>query len=210
MKLYEWGAAPNPRRVRIYLAEKGIEVPTEDVGVPKSGDLKPEFLAAHPHRRVPMLELDDGTCIGEAMAICRYFEALHPDPPLMGRDAKEIGVIDMWERIAEFEGLHAVSENFRNSRRAFADRALAGYADALPQIPALIERGEVRTRIFFDKIDTQLADNEFVAGDTYSTADITTLCTIDFAKFCKLSVPDDCTNLKRWHETVSARLSAKA
>ena len=126
MKLYDWGAAPNPRRVRIYLAEKGIEVPTEDVGVPSSGDLKPDFLAHHPHRRVPLLELDDGTCIGEAMAICRYFEALHPDPPLMGRNPKEMAVIDMWERIAEFEGLHAVSENFRNSRRTFADRALAG------------------------------------------------------------------------------------
>ena len=210
MKLYEWGAAPNPRRVRIYLAEKGIEVPTEDVGVPNSGDLKPAFLAAHPHRRVPMLELDDGTCIGEAMAICRYFEALHPDPHLMGRDAREIGVIDMWERIAEFEGLHAVSENFRNSRRTFVDHALAGYADALPQIPALIERGEVRTRIFFDKIDRQLADNEFVAGDTYSTADITTLCTVDFAKFCKLPVPDECANIARWYETVTARPSAKA
>jgi glutathione S-transferase len=210
MKLYEWGAAPNPRRVRIFLAEKGIEVPTEDVGVPNSGDLQPAFLAAHPHRRVPMLELDDGTCIGEAMAICRYFEALHPEPPLMGRNPKEIGTIDMWERIAEFEGLHAVSENFRNSRRTFVDRALAGYADALPQIPELIERGAVRTRIFFEKIDAQLADKEFIAGDAYSTADITTLCTVDFANFCKLPVPDECANLKRWHDAVSARPSAKA
>lgn len=210
MKLYEWGAAPNPRRVRIYLAEKGIEVPTEDVGVPNSGDLKPEFLARHTHRRVPLLELEDGTCIGEAMAICRYFEALHPDPPLMGRNPPEIGIVDMWERIAEFEGLHAVSENFRNSRRTFSDRALAGYAHALPQIPALIERGEMRTRLFFEKIDAQLADHDFVAGDRYSTADITTLCTLDFAKFCKLSVPDDCANLNRWYEIVSSRPSAKA
>jgi len=210
MKLFDWGAAPNPRRVRIYLAEKGIAVPTEDVGVPNSGDLKPEFLARHPHRRVPLLELDDGTCIGEAMAICRYFEALHPDPPLMGRNPKEMALIDMWERIAEFEGLQAVSENFRNSRRTFADRAIAGYANALPQIPALVERGALRTKLFFEKIDAQLAGNQFVAGDSYSTADITTLCTVDFAKFCKLSVPESCTNLKRWYETVSARPSAKA
>ena len=210
MKLYEWGAAPNPRRVRIFLAEKGIEVPTEDVGVPNSGDLKSEFLAAHPHRRVPLLELDDGTCIGEAMSICRYFEALHPDPPLMGRTPKEMALIDMWERIAEFEGLQAVSENFRNSRRTFTDRAIAGYANPLPQIPALIERGAVRTQMFFEKIDAQLAGNAFVAGDTYSTADITTLCTIDFARFCKLPVPDDCANLLRWYEAVSMRPSAKA
>ena len=210
MKLYDWGAAPNPRRVRIFLAEKGIEVPTEAVGVPNSGDLKPDFLAQHPHRRVPMLELDDGACIGEAMAICRYFEALHPDPPLMGRDAKEIAIVDMWERLAEFEGLQAVSENFRNSRRTFTDRAIAGYANALPQIPALIERGKIRTRVFCEKVDAQLADNEFVAGDSFSTADITTLCTIDFAKFCKLSVPDVCANLHRWYDAVSARPSAKA
>jgi glutathione S-transferase len=210
MKLYDWGAAPNPRRVRIFLAEKGIEVSTEDVGVPNSGDLKPDFLAAHPHRRVPLLELDDGTCIGEAVAICRYFEALHPDPPLMGRTPKEIAIIDMWERIAEFEGLQAVSENFRNSRRTFADRAIAGYANAVPQIPDLVERGALRTRLFFEKIDAQLADHEFVAGDTYSTADITTLCTVDFAKFCKLSVPDDCADLLRWRESVSSRPSAKA
>lgn len=210
MKLYDWGAAPNPRRVRIFLAEKGLFVESEDVGVPNSGDLKPEFLAGHPHRRVPMLELDDGTCIGEAMAICRYFEALQPDPPLMGSTPEEIGIIDMWERIAEFEGLQAVSENFRNSRRTFTDRAIAGYADALPQIPELVERGALRTRLFFEKIDAQLADNDFVAGDSYSTADITTFCTVDFAKFCKLPVPEECTNLKRWHNIVSARPSASA
>ena len=210
MKLYDWGAAPNPRRVRVYLAEKGIEVPVEDVGIPNSGDLKPEFLASHPPRRVPLLELDDGTCIGEAMAICRYFEVLYPDPPLTGRDAREAGLVEMWERIAEFEGLQAVSENFRNSRRTFIDRAIAGYANPLPQIPELVERGALRTRMFFEKIDVQLADKEFVAGDAYSTADITTLCTVDFAIFCTLSVPDECENFNRWYEAVSARPSAKA
>ena len=210
MKLYDWGAAPNPRRVRIFLAEKGMYVESEDVGVPNSGDLKLAFLAAHPHRRVPLLELDDGTCIGEAMAICRYFEALQPDPPLMGSTPEEIGVFNMWERIAEFEGLHAVSENFRNSRRAFADCALAGYSKALAQIPQLVERGALRTTIFFEKIDAQLAHHKFVAGDSYSIADITTLCTVDFAAFCKLPVPDNCANLKRWHDIVSARPSAMA
>ena len=210
MKLYDWAAAPNPRRVRIYLAEKGINVQIVDVGVPNSGDLNPDFLAAQPHRRVPMLELDDGTLIGEAMAICKYFESLHPDPPLFGETPKEKAVIEMWERIAEFEGLHAVSETFRNSRRAFTDRALAGYAIPLPQIPELIQRGEVRTQVFFEKIQEQLADNEFIAGDAYSIADITALCTVDFAIFCKLAVPVGLTNLLRWYELVSARSSARA
>lgn len=210
MRLYSWDVAPNPRRVRIYLAEKGIDVPTEDVGEPGKPVLRADFLANHGHRRVPLLELDDGTCIGEAMAICRYFEVLHPDPPLMGRDAKDAALVEMWERLAEWEGLHAVSEAFRNSRRSFADRGLAGYDAPMPQIPALVERGTVRMKLFYDKFDAQLADREFVVGDRYSVADITTLCTVDFAEFCGLDIPDGCANLKRWHEAVAARPSASA
>ena len=125
MRLYSWDIAPNPRRVRIYLAEKGLDLPTEDVGVPGKPVLRADFLEKFGHRRVPLLELDDGTCIGEAMAICRYFEALHPDPPLMGGSARDVALIEMWERLAEWEGLHAVSEAFRNSRKSFAGRALA-------------------------------------------------------------------------------------
>ena len=207
MKLYTWGRAPNPRRVLIYLREKGIEVPFEDAGMQGEPVLKPEFLDAYPHRRVPLLVLDDGSWIGEAMAICRYFETLHPEPCLMGRDAKEIAVIDMWERIAEWEGLHAISEVFRNMRPDFADRSLAGYAAALPQIPALVERGTVRMKMFYEKFEAQLAENEFVAGDRFSVADITTLCTVDFARVAKLTIPDHCAGMKRWHAAVSARPS---
>lgn len=210
MRLYSWDIAPNPRRVRIYLAEKGLDVPTEDVGLPGKPVLKPEFLAKFGHRRVPLLELDDGTCIGEAMAICRYFELLHPDPPLMGRDPRDAALIEMWERLADGEGLHAVSEAFRNSRRSFAGRALAGYDTPVEQIPALIERGTARVKLFYEKFDAQLAANEFVAGDGYSVADITTLCTVDFATFCGLGIPDGCAHLKRWHAAVSARPSAVA
>ena len=209
MKLYSWGRAPNPRRVLIYLREKGIEVPVEDAGAPGEPVLKPEFLAAWPHRRVPLLVLDDGTWIGEATAICRYFETLHPEPPLMGRDAKEAALIEMWERIAEWEGLHAISEVFRNMRPEFADRSLAGHEAALPQIPALVERGRLRMGLFYEKFEARLADNAFVAGDRFSVADITTLCTVDFARVARLTIPDGCANMKRWHEAVSARPSVK-
>jgi len=210
MRLYSWDIAPNPRRVRIYLAEKGLDVPIEDVGVPGKPVLRPDFLAKFGHRRVPLLELDDGACIGEAMAICRYFELLHPDPPLMGGDPRDAALIEMWERLAEWEGLHALSEAFRNSRKSFAGRALAGYGAPMPQIPALAERGAARLKLFHDKFDAQLEDHEFVAGEGYSVADITTLCTVDFAEFCGLGMPDGCANLRRWHETVSARPSATA
>jgi glutathione S-transferase len=210
MKLYSWDIAPNPRRVRIYLAEKGIAVPTEDVGVPGKPFLKPEFLAKFPHRRVPLLELDDGTMIGEAMAICRYFEALHPEPPLMGRDPKETAVVDMWERLAEWEGLQAVSEYFRNAKRAFAGRGIAGSSEPVEQIPALSERGKQRVAAFYEKFDFRLKTRAFLAGEAFSVADITALCAVDFAIFCGLPVPESCPDLARWHADVVARPSADA
>ena len=210
MRLYSWDIAPNPRRVRIYLAEKGLDVPTEDVGEPGKPVLKPEFLAKHGHRRVPLLELDDGTCIGEAMAICRYFETLHPDPPLMGADALEKATIEMWERIAEAEGMSSVAEVFRNSQKSFAARGLPGYAESIEQVPALVERGKVRVAQYYDKIDARLAEREFLAGSRFSVADITAFCVVEFAKFCKLDIPAPCANVARWFATVAARPSAKA
>lgn len=211
MKLYSWDIAPNPRRVRIYLAEKGIEVPVEEAGLPGKPVLKPEFLEGHRHRRVPLLVLDDGTEIGEAMAICRYFETLHPEPPLMGRDAKDRALVEMWERLAEWEGLGAASEFFRNSKRSFSGRALAGSSAAIEQIPALAERGRQRMGLFYDRFEQQLAaGQQFIAGDAFSVADITALCAIDFATFCGLGIPEVCSALRRWHSAVSARPSAKA
>ena len=210
MKLYSWDIAPNPRRVRIFLAEKGIEVPIEDVGVSGKPVLRPEFLEKFPHRRVPLLELDDGTCIGEAMAICRYFETRHPEPALMGRDAKEAAVVEMWERLAEWEGMHAISEYFRNAKRSFSGRALAGSAAPVEQIPALTERGRQRVAAFYEKFEFRLEGRNFIAGDAFSVADITTLCAVDFAAVCGLGIPEACRELRRWHEAVSARPSAKA
>ena len=209
MKLYSWSIAPNPRRVILYLAEKGIQVPAEEAGYPDKPFLRPEFLAAHPHRRVPLLVLEDGTEIGEAMAICRYFETLQPEPPLMGADAKERAVVEMWERLAEQEGLLAVSESFRNGRKSFAGRALAAMPGPVEQIPALVERGRQRLMWFYDKLDQRLADRRFVAGERYSVADITALCTVDFSARVGLGVPENCGNLARWHAEVSARPSVR-
>ena len=209
MKLYDWSIAPNPRRVRIYLREKGIDIPIEEAGYSDKPILQPEFLAAHTHRRVPLLVLDDGTEIAEAMAICRYFETLHPEPALMGGDAKERAIVEMWERMAEAEGMVAAAEVFRNSRRGFADRSVAGSADPIPQIPGLIERGTQRIGLFYDKFNAQLADNAFVAGENFSVADITTLCVIDFAIFVGLEIPDNRPHVARWHAGVSSRPSTK-
>jgi len=209
VKLYIWGKAPNPRRVLIYLEEKGIDVPLEDVGGGK-GRLKPEYLARYPQATVPMLELDDGTQIGEAMAICRYFEELHPDPPLMGTDARDKAIVEMWERRAYEEGLLAVAEIFRNRHPLFADRGVPGAAGSIAQIPALIDRGKQRVQLFFRKFDAQLRDRPFVAGERFTVADATTLAVVDFAALGEDTIPADCGNLARWHAEVSKRPSAKA
>lgn len=208
MKLYVWATAPNPRRVKIFIAEKKLDIPLEDAGM--VAQLPDAFLAKTPHRFVPMLELDDGTVLTEAMAICRYLEALHPEPRLFGETPLQAAKIDMWERICEQQGVLAVAEVFRNAIPAFKDRGLGGYAATIPQIPALVERGKLRFEAFLEKVDAQLGMHHYVAGDAFSVADITALCAIDFGKRSRLSVPDRFEYLKGWYEEVSARPSAKA
>lgn len=209
MKLYDNSTAPSPRRVRIYLAEKGIEVPRIEVDLRNVEQLSDEFHKINPNRTVPVLELDDGTLINESLAICRYFEELHPDPPLMGVDAKDKALVTMWDRRMELDGYLAASEGFRNWARGFKGRALTG-TTGVEQIPELAERGRARTERFFDLLERRLAESEFIAGPRYTVADITALCTVDFAAWMKLYVPEGHANARRWHDAVSARPSAKA
>jgi glutathione S-transferase len=172
--------------------------------------LKTDFLGKSTHRLTPLLELDDGTMIGEAAAICRYFEASHPEPRLFGRDAREVGLVDMWERKCEFDGMQAVAEVFRNSVPAFADRGLGGYDVPIAQIPALVDRGRVRMNAFFADLEQQLAGHRFIVDDTYTMADVTGLCAIDFGKRVGIEIPEQCPNVLRWYAEVSARPSAAA
>ena len=206
MKLYSWGSAPNPRRVLIYMAEKGIEIPVVEAG--EGAHLTDDFLARFDGRIVPMLELDDGAQIGEAMAICRFLEEAYPAPPLFGVNRRDRALVDMWERRAENEGFNGVAEVFRNSTPAFAGRGLPGFEEPIEQIPDLVERGRKRLARFYGRIERQLADNRFIAGPRFSVADITALCIIDFAtKGAKVGLPEDHTNARRWHAEVSARPS---
>jgi glutathione S-transferase len=209
MKFYDCTTAPSPRRVRIFLAEKGISVPTVQVNLRSGEHFTPEFRAINPDATVPVLELDDGTRIADAIAICVYFEAIQPQPPLMGESAEEKAVVTEWQRVAERNGFHAVMEAFRNAAPGLKDRALPGPHD-YEQIPALAERGRARVMHFFQQMDVRFAQTEFVAGGRYSIADITALVTVDFAGRAKLSVPEECRHLRRWHAQVSARASAKA
>jgi glutathione S-transferase len=209
MKLPVWGAAPNVRRVRMFVAEKGLELSLQDVG--EGFGLRADYKARYPFAMFPMLELNDGTQIGEAMAICRYIETLHPAPPLMGTDAKDRAVVEMWERRAYEEGMVGCAECLRNSHPQFKGRGLAGHSEPVAQIPALVLRGRQRLARFFEMFDQQLFGLRFVAGDRISVADITALCAIDFARdFAETSIPVKCSNLIRWYEMMSARPSARA
>ena len=209
MKFYDCSTAPSPRRVRIFLAEKGISVPTVQVDLRNNEQLTPAFRAINPDATVSVLELDDGTQITDAIGICVYFEATQPQPPLMGESAEEKAVITSWQRSAERNGFYAVMEALRNATPGLKGRALPG-PDDYAQIPELAERGRARVARFFEQMEARLAQSEFVAGARYSIADITTLVSVDFARWVKLSVPEACANLRRWHAQVSARPSAKA
>jgi glutathione S-transferase len=203
MKLYDSKQAPNPRRTRIFLAEKGITVPTEQIDIMAKQQKTPEYTAINPLQRMPALVLDDGTVITESIAICRYFEMQQPDPALFGKGAKEIALVEMWNRRAEINFLANVAAVFRHLHPAMKELEV-------PQVPAWAEANKPRVTSFLEMLDGELGKREFIAGDRYSVADITTLCAVDFMKPARLSVPEGAGNVKRWHAAVSARPSSVA
>ena len=203
MKLYDRDRAPNARRVRIFLAEKGVDVPREQVDLGALQHKSEAFSLLNPLQQVPILVLDDGTVITESIAICRYFEALQPEPPLFGRGALEIARVEMWNRRLELHFLFPVSHVFRNSHPAMKEMEV-------PQVPAWAEANKPRILDFLGVLDRELASREFVTGDTFTVADITGLISVDFMKPAKLAVPDELKSIKRWHAQLSARPGAAA
>ena len=202
MKLYDGGRAPNPRRVRIFLAEKGASVAMEPVDLGTLEHKTPAYTAINPLQRVPALMLDDGTVITESMAICRYFEALHPAPPLFGRSGKEAALIEMWNRRLELNLYEAVAAVFRHLHPAMREME--------NQVPQWGEANKPRAIDFLMLLNRELKDRDYAAGDDYSVADITGLVAIDFMKVAKLDLPEECANVRRWHAQVAARPSARA
>ena len=203
MKLYDGGRAPNPRRVRVFLAEKSVSVPLVPVDLGKLEHKGVEYSAINPVQQVPAVVLDDGFVLTETIAICRYFEELHPEPPLFGTDALSRATVEMWQRRIEFGLLATVAAVFRHLHPAMA-------AMEVPQVPAWGEANRDRVFRFLDILDDQLARREFVCGKRFTVADITGLIAIDFLKPAKLAVPEKLANVRRWHAAVSARPSASA
>ncbi len=203
MKLYDSKVAPNPRRTRIFLAEKGITLPTEQVDMMKMQHKTPEYTAINPLQRMPALVLDDGTVITELIAICRYFEMLQPNPPMFGVGPREAAIVEMWNWRAEINFFSNVAAVFRHTHPAMKELEV-------PQVPAWADANRPRVTWFIELLDRELATREFVAGDRYTIADITMQVAVDFMKPGRLAMPDGAGNVKRWHAAVSARPSAAA
>lgn len=203
MRILETRSAPNPRRVRIFLAEKGIEVPFEELDLMKGALKTPEFTKLNKFQRVPVLVLDDGTAISETMAICRYFEELHPTPALMGTGAKRCATVEMWNRHMELGLMFAVASAFRHGHPAMAQLEV-------PQIKEWAEANKPKALAIVAMLDEELGTHQFVAGDSFSVADITAMVAIDFMRPARIARPEGLKHLERWYAEVSARPSAKA
>ena len=203
MRLFDGGRAPNPRRVRIFLAEKGISVPLVPVDMASLEHKKEAISSRNPLMRLPVLELDDGTILTETIAICRYFEELQPQPVLFGTGALGKAVVEMWQRRVEFNLFAAVANAFRHIHPAMKEWEI-------PQVPEWGEVNKPKAVDFMRILDRELASREFVAGDTFSVADITGLAALDFMKPARIAVPEELTNVLRWYQAIKSRPSAAA
>ena len=203
MKLYNSNLAPSPRRVRVFLAEKGVSIPRVEVDLGKLEHKSPEFLALNPFQTIPILELDDGTRIAESIAICRYVEALWPEPNLFGLTPVEQATIEMWQRQLELRLLMPIAQVLRHTHPRMAEMEN-------PQVPEWAASNRPRALSAMATIDETLGDRAFIAGNRFTVADITGLVALDFAKPARIAIPPELVRLNRWHETLKARPSAAA
>ena len=203
MKLFDGGKAPNPRRVRIFLAEKGIDVPLVPIDMGAMEHRSDAVTSRNPLQRLPVLELDDGTIITESIAICRYFEELHPQPALFGKGPLGKALVEMWQRRMELNLMFSVAQAFRHIHPAMKEWEV-------PQVPEWGEANKPKVLNFLNLLDAELAEREFIAGDDYSVADITGMIAVDFMKPARIQVPETCQNVLRWYRAVASRPSAAA
>ncbi len=208
MLFYDCSTAPSPRRARMFIAEKGLEIETREISIANGEQLSDAFRAVNPGATIPVLITDEGTVLTENLGIAAYLEARFPEPALMGRTADEKGEVLMWNAIAEQQCGAPIAETLRNTHPSFKDRAITGTANHA-QIPELAQRGTARVVAFFDLLEARLCENEFVSGGSFTLADITTFVFVDFARVIKMRIPDDNTATQAWFDSIRARPSAR-
>jgi glutathione S-transferase len=207
MLFYDCSTAPNPRRARMFIAEKGLEIETRDISIARGEQLEPEFLAINPRATIPVLVTDSGAVLTENLGIAAYLEAAFPAPPLMGQTPDEKGAVAMWNAIVEQQGGLPIAEVLRNTNPHMKDRAIPGQVD-FEQIPALAERGLARVDLFFDLLEARLQQSRFLALDHFTLADITCFVFVDFARVIRRRIPEGNVASLAWFDTIKSRPSA--
>ncbi len=208
MLFYDCSTAPNPRRARMFIAEKGLEIETRNISIAKGEQLSEDFRAVNPNATIPVLVTDEGTALTENLGIAAYLEARFPEPPLMGRSPDEKGLVLMWNSIVEQQGGAPIAEALRNTHPAFEGRAIPGPVSHA-QIPELAQRGTARVARFFDILEDRFAQSDFVAGDVFTLADISTFVFVDFARVIKMKIPQENTATLAWFDKIASRPSAQ-
>lgn len=209
MIFYDSLPAPSPRRVRLFIAEKGVDIETRYIDITKNEQLTEEFKAKNPYCTVPVLEIDSGTCLTETLAICHYLESRHPQPNLMGADDEEKALVIMWYDFVWNNGFAAAAEALRNHVRLFENRSVTG-PHSFPQIPELAARGRTRTALFMQELERRLGESGYIAGDRYTFADINAFVFVEFAGWVKVKIEDDQINLRRWFDRIAMRPAIQA
>ncbi|RLJ98917.1 glutathione S-transferase family protein [Ruegeria conchae] len=208
MLFYDCSTAPSPRRARMFIAEKGLNIETREISIASGEQLSDAFRAVNPGATIPVLITDEGSVLTENLGIAAYLEARFPEPALMGRTEDEKGKVLMWNAIAEQQCGAPIAETLRNTHPSFKDRAITGPAN-YAQIPELAQRGTARVGAFFDLLEARLRENDFVSGGAFTLADITTFVFVDFARVIKMRIPDDNTATQAWFDSIRARPSAR-
>ncbi|WP_170385310.1 glutathione S-transferase [Ruegeria atlantica] len=208
MLFYDCSTAPNPRRARMYIAEKGLQIETREISIAKGEQSGNAFKAVNPNATLPVLVTDEGVALTENLGIAAYLEARFPEPPLMGRTPDEKGLVLMWNSIVEQQGGLPIAETLRNTHPAFAERAIPGPVN-YAQIPELGQRGAARVEHFFDLLETRLAESPYIACAEFTLADITAYVFVDFARVIKARIPQRNSATLAWFEKIGARPSAQ-
>ncbi|MBQ0796051.1 glutathione S-transferase family protein [Zhongshania sp.] len=203
MKLYTYALAPNPRRVGLMMKYKGIELETQEIDLAAKEQFSPEFSAVNPRLTLPSLVFDDGAIISDTIAICLYLDEVYPGASVFGQSSLERAHVIGWCHRIFFEGFSAVAEVLRNKGDAFKDSALPGPLK-IPQIVELVERGNLRISAFFEAMNDEVSNRNYLVGDSLTQADIDLYVVLGFCGWVRRKIPENCPELQGWYDAKKA------